>query len=126
MGKLETILPDEITRQALTLGKELASTRTELALPYLQALQGIVIATEHEIAILGLEAFEVEKEGLLTVHLADASAYTRFTGDWKAYVARMNTEAEHWLREPRLGENHGYILTSASEREFASLSNGTK
>jgi len=126
MGTLESILPGDITRQALTLGKELASPRTELVLPYAQALQAIVIATEHKIAILGLEAFEVKKEGLLTVRLADASAYIRFTGDWKTYVARMNTEAEHWLREHRLGENHGYILTSASEREFASLTNRTK
>jgi len=95
------------------------------SVPMPQALQAIVIATEHEIAILGLEAFEVKKEGLLTVRLADASSYIRFTGDWKTYVARMNTEAEHWLREHRLGENHGYILTSASEREFASLTNRT-
>jgi len=33
----------------------------------------------------------------------------------------MNAEADRWLKERRLGENHGYILTSASEREFASL-----
>ena len=120
MGTLESILPDDITRQAFTLGN------TELVLPYAQASQAIAIATEHKIAILGLEAFEVKKEGLLTVRLADASAYIRFTGDWKTYVARMNTEAEHWLREHHLGENYGYILTSASEREFASLTNKTK
>jgi hypothetical protein len=53
--------------------------------------------------------------------MADASSYTLFTGDWKAYVATMNAEADRWLKEHRLGENHGYILTSASEREFASL-----
>ena len=107
MGMLESILPDDITRQALTLGRELASSRTELVLPYAQALQAIVIATEHEIAILGLEAFEVKKEGLFTVGLADASAYIHFTGDWKTYVARMKTEADHWLGDHRLGENHG-------------------
>ncbi|MGB7231451.1 MAG: hypothetical protein WBD19_07250 [Candidatus Acidiferrum sp.] len=126
MGMLESILPDDITRQALTLGSELASSCTELVLPYAQALQAIVIATEHEIAILGLEAFEVKKEGLFTVGLADASAYIHFTGDWKTYVARMNIEADHWLGDHRLGENHGYILTSASEREFSSLPNRTK
>jgi hypothetical protein len=38
----------------------------------------------------------------------------------------MNTEAEHWIKLPRLGENHGYILTSASEAEFASLANKKK
>src|ERR1700752_25883 len=116
MGTLESILPDDITRQAITLGKELASPHTELVLPYDQTLQAIVIATEHNIAILGLDAFEVKKEGLLTVRMANASAYIRFTGDWKTYVTMMNTEAENWLRENRLGENHGYILSSASER----------
>ena len=126
MGTLENILPDDIKRQALTLGQELASPRTELVLPYAQALQAIVTATEHEIAVLGLEAFEVKKEGLFTVALADASAYIRFTGDWKTYVARTNSEADRWLRDHRLGENHGYILTSASEREFASLRNRAK
>jgi hypothetical protein len=52
-------------------------------LRYARAWQAIVIATEHKIAILGLEAVEVKKEGLLTVGLADASAHIRFTGDWK-------------------------------------------
>jgi hypothetical protein len=51
--------------------------------------------------------------------MTDASSYTVFTGDWKAYVATMNAEADCWIRKHPLGENHGYILTSASEREFA-------
>ena len=116
MGALEDILPDHITEHALTL------SNTELVLPYTQALQAIATATEHSVAILGLEAFEVTKEGLLTLHLADSSRDIRFTGDWKAYVARMNNEADRWLRDHKLGENHGYILTSASEKEFAPLS----
>jgi hypothetical protein len=53
--------------------------------------------------------------------LADASGYIPFIGDWKAYVATMNAEAERWIKGHRLGENHGYILSSASEKEFASL-----
>ena len=76
--------------------------------------------------ILGLEAFEVKNEGLFTVALSDASAQIRFIEDWKAYVTRMNTEADHWLREHRLSENHGYILTSASEKEYGSLTNQRK
>lgn len=120
MGALESILPAEITGQALTL------ENTELVLPYAQALQAISIATEQKIAILGLEAFELRKDGLLTVDLSDASAYIRYAGDWKAYVTRMNTEADRWFKEHRLGENHGYILTSASETEFGSLSNKTR
>jgi hypothetical protein len=88
--------------------------------------RAISIATEHKIAILGLDAMEVQKDGLATVYLADASAYIRYTGDWNAYVTKMNTEADSWLREHRLGENQGYILSSASETEFRSLSNKTR
>ena len=114
VGELESILPDELKNGARAPGDE-------LVLPYAGALAAIVIATNHQIAVLGLEAFEVRKDGLLTVAMADASSHAVFTGDWKAYVATMNAEADHWLRENRLGNNHGYILTSASEREFADL-----
>jgi hypothetical protein len=33
----------------------------------------------------------------------------------------MNAEADRWLRENRLGKNHGYILASASESEFTGV-----
>ena len=114
MGELERLLPDNLRSAAVSSGHE-------LVLPYAEALRAIGIATEHQIAILGLEAFQVQKEGLLTV---DYTGYDRdipFTGDWKAYVAAMNAEAERWIKEHRLGENHGYILSSTSQKEFASL-----
>jgi len=114
MGYLESLIPDDLKRTALLSGHE-------LVFPYAEALRAIAVASAHQIAVLGLEAFEVQKEGLLTVDMADASAYIPFSGDWPAYVRAMNTEAEHWIREHRLGENHGYILSSASESEFASL-----
>jgi len=119
MSQLEHFLPDQLKNAAVCPGEE-------LVLPYAEALSAIRIATEHQIAVLGLEAFEVKKEGLLTVSLADASSYTPFTGDWTAYVAIMNAEAERWISEHRLGENHGYILTSTSEKEFASLPRSPK
>jgi hypothetical protein len=112
VGELECILPDELKNGALASGNE-------LVLPYAEALASIVIATNHQIAVLGLDAFEVQKDGLRTIYLGDASRYIPFTGDWRAYVANLNAEAERWLKEHRLGENHGYILTSASERELA-------
>ena len=114
MGELEQILPKELTDAAL-------GSRNEVVLPYVEALKAIVIATRHQIAVLGLEAFEVRENGLLTVAMADASSRIVFTGEWKAYVATMNAEADRWLRENRLGQNCGYILTSASESEFTQL-----
>jgi len=114
MQDLKQFLPDDLKKAAVASGDE-------LVLPYAEALNAIRIATEHQIAVLGLEAFEVQKDGLLTVDMADASSFIPFTGDWKAYVVRMNAEAERWIQQHRLGENHGYILSSASETEFAML-----
>jgi len=114
MGELEKLLPEELNRIAISSG-------SEFVLPYVEALAAIKVATEHQIAILGLEAFEVQKEGLLTV---DYTGYSRWLAPkeaWSAYVDAMNAEAERWIREHRLGENHGYILTSASEKEFEAL-----
>lgn len=68
MGELECLLPDELKNGALASGNE-------LVLPYAEALAAIVIATNHQIAVLGLDAFEVHKDGLRTVYLADASGY---------------------------------------------------
>jgi hypothetical protein len=114
MRSLEQFLPDDLKRAAVASGDE-------LVLPYAEALNAVRIATQHQVAILGLEAFEVRKDGLLTVDVADASSYIPFTGNWKAYVARMNGEAEHWIKQHRFGENHGYVLTAVSKAEFESL-----
>src|SRR5207249_1518386 len=103
MGDLETIFPEELRRRALVLEGNRTSPSTELVLPYGEALPAITIATKHKIAVLGLEAFEVEKDGLLTVDLTDGSSRIPFTGDWKAYVAAINADAERWIKEHRLG-----------------------
>ena len=119
VDELDRILPDEIKKRGTSWGNE-------LVLPYDEALQAIAVATQHQIAILGFEAFEITSEGLLTVDMADASSYVPFTGDWKAYLNKMNQEGERWIRQHRFGEDHGYILTSASEKEFASLRRPSK
>ena len=119
MEDLERLLPDDVKRASLASGNE-------LVLPFAEALSAIAIATDHQIAVLGLEAFEVQRDGLLTVGVADASSHLPFTGDWKAYVAKVNAEAECWVKGHRLGENHGYVLTSASQMEFATLPSRVK
>lgn len=82
---LERLLPDTLKNGAVWSGDE-------LVLQYAEALRAIAIASEHQIAVLGLEAFEVREDGLQTVDLADASSYICFAGNWTAYVARMNAE----------------------------------
>jgi hypothetical protein len=112
MGDLENILPDE-------LKKSLATTGNELVLPYTGALRAIGVASQHHIAILGLELFDIRKDGLVTVDYRGYDGDIRVIGDWNTYVAMMNSEAENWIKAHRVDVNHGYILTSASERELA-------
>ena len=110
----------DLTR-ALThdLKKTAIESEDEFVFPYPEVISVIRIASEHEIAILGVEAFEVRTDGLKVV---DYSGYEfQFTGDWQAFVKTNNAEAARFIEAHRLGENHGYILTSASSREFASL-----
>lgn len=114
MGRLEEVLPDELKKSAIACGGE-------LVLPFPEASAAILVATDHEVAVLGVDAFEVRPDGLATVALFDASRNNAFTGDWKAYMALLNAECSRWLKEHRLGRNHGYILSSASESEFANL-----
>jgi hypothetical protein len=111
LGDFENILPDQIVKSTLWRGNE-------LVLPYAEASRAIGIATENHIAVLGFEAFDVREDGLYTVDLSDPSGYIRFTGDWLAYVVAINAEAEQWISEHRYGTTHGYVLTSASKREF--------
>jgi hypothetical protein len=112
MGDLESVLPDDLKKKAIPSGHE-------IVFAYDEALSAIGIATDHEIAVLGLESFEVRNDGLQPV---DYSGYEfRVTGSWSEFVKTNNVEAERWIKEHPLGENHGYILTSTSKNEFASL-----
>jgi hypothetical protein len=115
MDDLNRVLPDELKTSTLWPGNE-------LVLPYAEALRAVGIATEHQIAVLGFEAFKVlknERNGLQTV---DYSGYdVPYVGDWLTYVALTSVEAEHWITRHVYGADHGYILTSASKKEFDQL-----
>jgi len=107
-------LPEDVKKRAVAIGNE-------LILSYEDALTAIATATERQIAVLGFDSGEVVEEGFRVV---DYTGYDRdidFTGDWNAYVAAINTEAERWIRAHRLGKNHGYILTATSLEEFSQI-----
>jgi hypothetical protein len=108
---LNNCLPGDIRKRAVAIGNE-------LILSYEDALAAVGIATEFQIAVLGFDSGEVLGDGF---KILDYTGYDRdipFEGDWKTYVSAMNVEAEHWIKGHQVGENHGYILTSASAREF--------
>jgi hypothetical protein len=113
-------MTQDLTR-ALTdeLKKKSIECDGELVFPYPKVTNVIQIASGREIAILGVEAFEVRKDGLKVL---DYSGYEfQFTGDWLAFVRTNNAEAIRFIESHRFGENHGYILTSASKQEFNKL-----
>ena len=76
MGKLEEVLPDELKKSAIASGNE-------LVLPFAEASAAILIAADHQIAVLGVDAFEVSTGWLATVALFDPSCKIAFTDDWK-------------------------------------------
>jgi len=113
-GDLERVLSEDIRLRAIAIGNE-------LILSYEDALAAIRIATEREIAVLGFDSGEVLEGGFQVLGYTGYDADVPFTGDWKAYVEAMNSEAERWVKEHPLGKNHGYILTSTSQKEFDEL-----
>ena len=113
MGALEEVLPIEIKRSAVLSGQE-------LVLPFSDARRAVEIATHHLIAVLGIECFRIQHDGL---GVMDYSGYAfGLTGDWQEFVHSNNTEAVRLLDEHDLGDGHGYILTSTSQKEYRELS----
>ena len=69
-----------------------------------------------QIAVLGVETFEIVKDGL---QVGNFSGYeVSFEEDWKQFVDRNNLLALEFIEQHRLGEDHGYILTSTSLEEY--------
>jgi hypothetical protein len=114
VGDLNRALPVEIKKRALEIGNE-------YILCYEDALQSIAIASGHRVAVLGFESGEVLDDGYRVVNYSGYDEKIEFAGDWDAYVAAINAEAEGWIQEHPLGRNYGYVLTSTSEREFAEV-----
>jgi hypothetical protein len=114
VSELDRILPEDVKMRALAIGNE-------LILPYEDALTAIATATEHRMAVLGLDSGEVVDDGFRVVGCTGYDRDIDFTGDWNVYVAAINAEAERWIKEHRLGKNHGYTLTSTSQEEFSGM-----
>jgi hypothetical protein len=121
MGALENILPANLSSRALKLADDTGRGSEELVLPYSESLEAVTLASAHGIAVLGVDSLLVRKEGLQTIGYTNYDRWIRFEEDWGKFVHAMNSEAESWIKRNRLGEDHGYILTSASKQEFDDL-----
>ncbi len=111
MDDLTAVMPTNLLNRA-------RRNENEFVFPYPDVLDAIRVATEHNVAILGMETFEVN-EGL---RVEDYSGYEFPCGDdWREFVRVNNSAALEFVHSHLIGEDHGYILTSASEREFRQL-----
>lgn len=91
----------------------------ELFFRYHDVTGVIETATQHRVAILGLEFFELCNDGLRTFNYTGYEF--QFTGDWGAFVIANNEQALQFVEANRGKENEGYILTSTSYKEFSNL-----
>ncbi len=86
-------------------------------------VRGIIrLCTTKQIAILGLELFEVRPEGYYTKNL---SGYEQQMNEgpeklegWPEYVRMNNSLADEFVRTNPSGDDHVYVLTTSSWREF--------
>jgi hypothetical protein len=120
---IETVLPSAITSAATSHGNE-------LVFPVAETERAIQVATEHQIAVLGVEVFRVlTQDPLHSERWLGVETYSGYEfevrGDWVAFVAENNGAALEFVAENRRGEGYGYILTTTSKREFESLANPT-
>lgn len=111
MDDLTAVVPTDLLARA-------RRNENEFVFPHPDVLEVIRAATEHGVAILGVEMFEI-KRGL---RAEDYSGYEFDCGDdWQGFVRENNSAALEFVRSHPSGEEHGYILTAVSEREFRQL-----
>jgi hypothetical protein len=95
----------------------------ELTFTFPEVLEVIRLCSEHQIAVLGPDLFNVGRDGRLETE--KLSAYhlqlkknPKQSEEWPDYVRINNTLAEEFVRQNPAGDDHVYVLTTASWREF--------
>lgn len=95
----------------------------ELAFTYPEIIEAIHLCTANEIAVLGVEMFLVRDGGY---YASGSSTYDLQMNKWDEAapeqwgqcVAENNMLAEESIRRNPAGDDHVYLLTTASWREF--------
>src|SRR5438034_2745689 len=113
---LAEILPLELRAKAI-------SSDREYGFPYPEVTDVIQIATQHGIAVLGVESFKVRPDGVKVDQISDYEVL--FTGEWGSFIELNNSHAVDFVRRNPSREDHGFILTATSRSEFDSLQRGS-
>jgi hypothetical protein len=112
-------IPAVIEKSAGTFGDN------ELSFAFPEVLEVIQLCSAKQIAVLGLELFKVRGDGLYqTEKLTDYDLRMKqdpTQQEWPEYVRANNARAEEFVRQNPAGDDHVYVLTTASWRELAHI-----
>ena len=108
---------------------DLANSRAtgELAFAFPEVVEAIHRCTANSIAVLGVEIFLVRNgeyyaSGCSTYELQLERKWVEVRAqDWSKYVQENNTLAEESVRSNPTGDDHVYVLTTSSWREFCGI-----
>ncbi len=100
------------------------SVGEELAFTYPDVLEVIELCAANAVAVLGVEVFVVRPAGFQTESLSVYDQHVKqgsevHHGEWPSYVAENNRLAEEFVRQHPSGDDHVYVLTTASWAELA-------
>jgi hypothetical protein len=100
-------------------------TGDELTFTFPEVLEVIRLCTVNEIAVLGVEIFQVRSDGYYTKNLSVYDQQMKKGPDqrqeWGDYVRENNALAEEFIRLNPTGDDHVYVLTTSSWREFCEI-----
>jgi hypothetical protein len=110
---LDACIPQDVRDRSVRSG-------SEYALLFEDALLAISCADERQIAVLGVESFLANPDGLL---VCGYSGYElSFDGnDWPSFVQANNLHAIKFLEEQIKREKLHFILTTTSRSEYEKL-----
>jgi hypothetical protein len=108
---------------------DLVSDKTtgEPAFTFPDVIEVIRLCTANQIAVLGMEIFLIKEasyyaSGCSTYDLQISRKWPEVPiSEWHRYVAENNSLAESSVRSDPTGDDHLYILTTASWREFCEI-----
>jgi hypothetical protein len=99
----------------------------ELTFSFPEVLKVIELCSANQIAVLGVELFQVRPDGHYAFgssdyHLQEKQKWpTVQSADWPEYVSWNNGLAEECVRRNPLGDEHVYVLSTSSWREFCEV-----
>lgn len=99
----------------------------ELTFPYPEVLEIIELCSANQIAVLGVEVLVVKPDGYYASGCSDYDLQQKQKwpavqlAEWSEYMRWNNVLAGEFVRRNALGDDHVYVLTTSSWREFCEI-----